>query len=70
MAIVTLSYEMGAPGPEVGMTLAHRLNFRYVDHELISEAARQASMTAWSAVEHWLPISSISRPVGLARWKK
>jgi len=41
MAIVTLSYEMGAPGPEVGMTLAHRLGFRFVDHELISEAARR-----------------------------
>src|SRR5438445_12082166 len=41
MAIVTLSSEMGAPGPEIGMTFAHRLNFRYVDHELISEAARR-----------------------------
>jgi cytidylate kinase len=41
MAIVTISYEMGTAGPEIGMTLAHRLNFRYVDHELISEAARR-----------------------------
>jgi cytidylate kinase len=41
MAIVTISYEMGTAGPEIGVTLAHRLNFRYVDHELISEAARR-----------------------------
>lgn len=41
MAIVTISYEMGTAGPEIGVTLARRLNFRYVDHELISEAARR-----------------------------
>ena len=41
MAIVTVSFEMGAGGPEIGSTLAGRLGYRYVDHELISEAAHR-----------------------------
>jgi cytidylate kinase len=41
MAIVTISYEMGTAGPEIGERLAQRLGYRYVDHELIAEAARR-----------------------------
>lgn len=41
MATVTISHEMGAGGPEIGMALAQRLGYRYVDQELISEAARR-----------------------------
>ena len=41
MAIVTISFAMGAGGPEIGSTLAGRLGYRYVDHELISEAAHR-----------------------------
>jgi cytidylate kinase len=41
MAIITISHEMGAGGPEIGMALARRLGYRYVDQELISEAARR-----------------------------
>ena len=41
MAIVTVSFEMGAGGPEIGSTLAGRLGYRHVDHELISEAAHR-----------------------------
>ena len=41
MAIVTISHEMGTAGPEIGMTLAQRLGYRSVDHELISEAAHR-----------------------------
>lgn len=39
MAIVTISHEIGAGGPEIGQLLAERLGSRYVDHELISDAA-------------------------------
>jgi cytidylate kinase len=41
MAIVAISHEMGAGGPEIGNQLAERLGYRYVDQELISEAARR-----------------------------
>jgi cytidylate kinase len=41
MAIITISHQMGAGGPEIGMALAQRLSYRYVDQELISEAARR-----------------------------
>ncbi len=39
MAIVTISHEIGAGGPEIGQQLADRLGSRYVYHELISNAA-------------------------------
>ncbi|MBI4607547.1 MAG: cytidylate kinase family protein [Candidatus Rokubacteria bacterium] len=41
MGIVTFSHEMGAGGPEIGTALAQRLGYRYVDQELISDAARR-----------------------------
>lgn len=41
MAIITISHQMGAGGPEIGMALAQRLGYRYVDHELIQDAVRR-----------------------------
>lgn len=41
MAIITISHEMGAGGPDVGMGLAQRLGYRYVDHELLLDAVRR-----------------------------
>ncbi len=41
MAIVTISHEMGAGGPEIGMAVAQHLGYRYVDQELISDAAQR-----------------------------
>ena len=41
MAIVTVSHEMGSGGPEIGAALAERLGCRYVDQDMISQAARQ-----------------------------
>lgn len=41
MAIVTISHEMGAGGPEIGLALAKGLGYRYADQELITEAARR-----------------------------
>jgi cytidylate kinase len=41
MAIIVVSHEMGAGGPEIGQLLAERLGYKYVDHELISDAAQR-----------------------------
>ena len=41
MAIIVMSHEMGAGGPEIGQLLAQRLGYKYVDHELISDAAHR-----------------------------
>jgi cytidylate kinase len=41
MSIITISHEMGAGGPEIGQQVAEKLGYRYVDHELISDAAQR-----------------------------
>jgi cytidylate kinase len=41
MAIIVISHQMGAGGPEIGMALGQRLGYRYVDQELILDAARR-----------------------------
>lgn len=41
MAIVTISHQLGAGGPEIGMAVAQRLGYRYVDQELIQDAVRR-----------------------------
>jgi cytidylate kinase len=41
MAIVTVSHEMGSGGSEIGAALADRLGFRYVDQDMISQAAQK-----------------------------
>ncbi|HEV8674641.1 MAG TPA: cytidylate kinase family protein [Methylomirabilota bacterium] len=41
MAIVTISHEMGSGGSVIGTALAERLEYRYVDQDMISQAARR-----------------------------
>ena len=41
MAIIVISTQMGAGGPEIGMALAQRLGYRYVNQELLLDAARR-----------------------------
>ncbi len=41
MAIITLSHQLGAGGAEVGMAVAQRLGYRYVDQELLQDAVRR-----------------------------
>ena len=41
MSIITISHEMGAGGPEIGQQVAERLGYKYVDRELISDAAHR-----------------------------
>src|SRR5512147_523031 len=57
MAIVTISHEIGAGGPEIGQQLADRLGYRYVDHELISNAA-----TRYGVLEEKLSSLDESKP--------
>src|SRR5437667_211119 len=41
MAIIVISHQMGAGGPEIGMALAQRLGYRYVNEELLLDEARR-----------------------------
>src|SRR5919106_5928491 len=41
MAIITISHQLGAGGPEIGTGVAQRLSQRYVDHELLQDAVRR-----------------------------
>ena len=41
MAVIVISHQMGAGGPEIGMALAQRLGYRYVNQELLLDAARR-----------------------------
>ena len=41
MSIVTISHEMGAGGSVIGAALAERLAYRYVDQDMISQAAQR-----------------------------
>jgi cytidylate kinase len=41
MAIVTITHETGSGGPEIGIELAKRLGWRYVDRDMLSEAAQR-----------------------------
>ena len=41
MAVVTISSEMGSGAPEIGRAVAQRLGYRFIDREVITEAAHQ-----------------------------
>ena len=41
MAIIVVSTQMGAGGPEIGMKLGQKMGFRYVDQELVLDVARR-----------------------------
>jgi len=41
MAVVTIAHETGSGGPEIGIELAKRLGWRYVDRDMLSEAAQR-----------------------------
>ncbi len=41
MALIVLSHQLGAGGPEIGMALSQRLGYRYVDQELLQDAGRR-----------------------------
>ena len=38
MALIVLSHQLGAGGPEIGLALSQRLGYRYVDQELLQDA--------------------------------
>jgi cytidylate kinase len=41
MAIVTITHQTGSGGPEIGIDLAKQLGWRYVDRDMLSEAAHR-----------------------------
>src|SRR5205809_7842214 len=41
MAIIVVSTQMGAGGPEIGMALGQKSGFRYVDQEPLQDAGRR-----------------------------
>jgi cytidylate kinase len=41
MSIITISHELGAGGPDIGQMLGAQLGYRYIEQELISDAARR-----------------------------
>lgn len=41
MAIVTISHQMGAGGPDIGMALGQRLGYHYVDQEILTDSVRR-----------------------------
>lgn len=41
MAIIAMSAQLGAGGPEIGMGLAQRLGYHFVDQEVIQDAVRR-----------------------------
>ena len=41
MAIIAISHQMGAGGSEIGMGVAQRLGYHYVDQELLQDAVRR-----------------------------
>jgi cytidylate kinase len=41
MAVITMSAQLGAGGPEIGMSLAQRLAYHFVDQEVIQDAVRR-----------------------------
>jgi cytidylate kinase len=41
MAVVTISHQMGAGGPEIGMKLGQKTGYRYVDQELVLDVVRR-----------------------------
>jgi cytidylate kinase len=63
MAIITISYQMGAGGSEIGIAAAKRLGFRYVDHELIEDAVHR-----YGLLEEKLAHLDESKPTLLERF--
>ncbi len=45
MAVITISREFGAGGRTLGERLANRLNYRYINEEMIKEVAKKANVS-------------------------
>src|SRR5437870_12826335 len=61
--IITISHQTRTGGPEIGMALAKRLGYRYVDQDLISDAARR-----YGLLEEKLSYLDESKPSPLERF--
>jgi cytidylate kinase len=63
MAIVTISHQMGSGGAEIGMSLAQRLGYHYVDQDLLQDAVRR-----YGVVEEKLSHLDESKPTLFERF--
>ena len=63
MAVITISHQMGAGGPEIGMKLGQKLGFRYVDQELVLDVARR-----YGVAEDKLSHLDVSKPTLFERF--
>ena len=67
-SVVCVSHATGAGGNEVGRLVAERLGFRYVDEDLVSQAALRAGVDASEIADEerrksWLNVcSTTSQP--------
>ena len=52
MAVITIEYQMGCGGRDIGRLLAERLGFSYMDREIVQDVARELQITEDSAEEH------------------
>ncbi|MEX2081321.1 MAG: cytidylate kinase family protein, partial [Dehalococcoidia bacterium] len=43
--VISISRQVGAAGEEVAQLVAERLGFRYIDYQVIQEAAREANVS-------------------------
>jgi cytidylate kinase len=66
LAVVTLSRQYGAGGLRVGPTLAEALGFRFVDREIVEEAARRLGVQPEVAEERDERAPAIVEEIGLA----
>lgn len=66
MAVVTLSRQYGAGGLRVGPALAEALGFRFVDREIVEEAARRLGVQPEVAEERDERAPAIVEEIGLA----
>lgn len=63
MSVVTISHEMGSGGSVIGRMLAERLEYRYVDQDMISQAAQR-----YGCVEAKLTTLDETKPSFLERF--
>jgi cytidylate kinase len=66
VGVVTLSRQYGAGGLRVGPTLAEALGFRFVDREIVEEAARRLGVQPEVAEERDERAPAIVEEIGLA----
>jgi cytidylate kinase len=69
-SVICLSHTEGAGGQEIGQLLAERVQFRYVDDEIIFEAARSAGLYPEAVAEAEAPDAGRKLEVDFHRFEQ